>query len=49
MKKKKRGTPDRENNEYVPQGHDRFNNIKDDLLADKYLQQVYDIYNKINI
>ena len=49
--KMNRGTPDRkkEISGYVPQNHDKYNNIKDDLLANKYLQQVYDIYNKINI
>ena len=49
LEKKNRGTPDRINSGYVPQGHEKYNNIKDDLLANKYLKEVSNIYNSIKI
>lgn len=40
LEKKKRGTPDREHNAYVPNVHSTHNDDTDNLIADKYLQKV---------
>jgi len=47
IEKSNRVTPDRIVSSYKPHGHDKYNNIKDDLLASKYLNQVLDIYNSV--
>ena len=47
LEKQLRGTPDRMVTDFKPHFHDINNDIKDDTIANKYLEQVSNIYNKI--
>jgi hypothetical protein len=48
LEKKKRGTPDTEKNVYVPQAHNINNNETDNLIVDKYFNQLQNIAHSIN-
>ena len=48
LEKKKRGTPDREKNVYIPQAHNINNNETDNLIVDKYFNQLQNIAHSIN-